>query len=659
MNKRILTSCLFLSIFWIGCCTGESPADRYNFPDVLNIRNSPDSTDDWNTFFFSDMGAWFGFALPDSPQYYGSFMGPFSMRTQKWMARDLVRLSLTDSLDKSINFHECREILINYFPGILKQQYGFEKFQVDLSLFYISRSEVLITAEISNKTKGPLVFSIQWAGTLINENCRLINLRDQVIINDETDNYFAQIVPQEESLITIDGQSYFCDEKKKTIVPALNSLRKQLVFRYSDEKNLSSQLIRNPDTLYRKNLERWNYYLAQIFSPKSKWLKQKKYRNLAVKALETLVLNWRSAAGDLQHDGLFPSSSVSYFNGFWAWDSWKHAVALSKFAPELAKDQVRAMFDYQNDKGMVADCIYMDKTENNWRNSKPPLAAWAAWKIFEQTGDQLFIREIFPKILKYHQWWAHCRDHDHNGLYEYGSTDGTVIAAKWESGMDNAVRFDHSKILKNNDNEWSLNQESVDLNAYLFAEKLFLVKLARAIDKHKLASDLAAEADRLKQNIRTAMFDETSGYFYDILLENQNFLATKGPEGWIPLLTGLATQTQASKVAAVMGDPTEFATYLPFPTVTGKSPEFSTGYWRGTVWLDQACFGIMALRRYGYQNDADRFTRFLLNRAEGLIEDDYPICENYGPLDGKAIRARNFSWSAAHILMLLWDEDFD
>lgn len=65
----------------------------------------------------------------------------------------------------------------------------------------------------------------------------------------------------------------------------------------------------------------------------------------------------------LLHDGVVPSHAVGYFMGFWAWDSWKHAAALADFAPELAKNQVRAMFDYQMDNGMIIDCIYTDIRE--------------------------------------------------------------------------------------------------------------------------------------------------------------------------------------------------------------------------------------------------------------------------------------------------------
>ncbi|MNF12790.1 Glucosidase YgjK precursor [compost metagenome] len=62
------------------------------------------------------------------------------------------------------------------------------------------------------------------------------------------------------------------------------------------------------------------------------------------------------------------------------------------------------MFDYQNEAGMVADCIYSDKKENNWRDTKPPLAAWAVWEIYQKDKDVDFLKEIYPKLVFYHNW---------------------------------------------------------------------------------------------------------------------------------------------------------------------------------------------------------------------------------------------------------------
>ena len=73
------------------------------------------------------------------------------------------------------------------------------------------------------------------------------------------------------------------------------------------------------------------------------------------------MTNWRTAAKDLLHDGVFPSVSYQGFYGFWSWDSWKQAVGLSYFNTSLAKDNIRSMFDYMDEYGMVADCVYTNK----------------------------------------------------------------------------------------------------------------------------------------------------------------------------------------------------------------------------------------------------------------------------------------------------------
>ena len=504
-------------------------------------------------------------------------------------------------------------------------------------------------------------FYTGWEGSLLDNECYFNQWENILAINDSNDNYIGLLKLQDNYKLNFSNKEYSLQEEKITEINVNEKIQKNIIYTYKNKNHIKSRDIMFSSSSqkehYEKNQSRWNTYLEKLFLPNTKWLKEDKYKRLAVKSLETLILNWRCAADDLKHDGLFPSSSIWYFNGFWAWDSWKHSVALSKFAPDLAKDQVRTMFDYQNEKGMIVDCIYLDKKENNWRNSKPPLAAWAVWKIFEETDDEKFIREMFPKLLKYHQWWYKYRDHDKDKLCEYGSTDGTLIAAKWESGMDNAVRFDNSKII-NNGNEWSINQESVDLNSYLFAEKEFLTKMAKLLCKDDIAQELLKDSKILKKEIQNKMFNEKTGFFYDINIESEKLLDTKGPESWTPLLTGLATKEQANMVVKSVCDTSKFATYYPFPTVSKKSSAFSKGYWRGTVWLDQACFGVMALRQYGYNKEADNFTKHLFDRAEGLVNNSMPIRENYWSLDGKGMNVNNFSWSAAHILMLLWETDF-
>lgn len=154
----------------------------------------------------------------------------------------------------------------------------------------------------------------------------------------------------------------------------------------------------NPQEGLKANKERWEGYLTKILRKDMK----PEYDRIAVKAVVTLISNWRTHRGGLLHEGIVPSHAAYYFVGFWAWDTWRFSAALAKFNPKLAKDNIRAMFDYQQPDGMIIDCIYTDPAENNARDSKPPLVSWAVDEIFTHTNDTAFISEMYPQLMAYY-----------------------------------------------------------------------------------------------------------------------------------------------------------------------------------------------------------------------------------------------------------------
>jgi putative isomerase len=637
----------------------------HQFSNVLEVRNIPTKPKDRDAFCFSDLGAWFGFALPDfsHKEFYGSFIGPYLITSGQWLGQSLLQIEiLDDKTQKIIDFAQCQHPDITFSPGLLSQNFRFPKMTVSLDLFFINSSHALVQVGLVNKSSQDLQIKLKWKGQAFLGSTKLSGNGNGIMIFPEKGQLKGTILLPK----NINTHVVFDNNKAAYKLTLSDPVRispegkylSHLIFAMqaigADDitPNHISSMIQNSEGLFQKNSKRWLGYLRAILGAQSLWAKKKEYRKIAVKALLTLVNNWQGGMGDLYHDGVIPSYSPGYFNGFWAWDSWKHAVALAEFEPELAKNQVRTMFDYQDDRGMVADCIYIDKKENNYRDTKPPLAAWAVWNIYGKTTELKFLEEIYPKLEKYHYWWYKDRDHDENLLCEYGSTDGTLKAAKWESGMDNAVRFDLAKMVKNNNWAWSMNLESVDLNSYLYAEKCYLASIAEVLKREPDAQKLKKEAARLKDLIQSRMFDKETGYFYDIWLENKAYHRVQGPEGWIPLWAGVASKDQADRVKSLMVDSKKFATYVPFPTVARDHPQFSTKYWRGPVWLDQAYFAIAGLRRYGYKKEAIKFTGWLFDHPEGLKDSTAPIRENYHPLTGEGLNVNHFSWSAAHLLLL-------
>jgi putative isomerase len=223
--------------------------------------------------------------------------------------------------------------------------------------------------------------------------------------------------------------------------------------------------------------------------------------------------------------------------------------------------------------------------------------------------------------------------------------------------MDNAVRFDNSTMVTNPraDNSFSFNQESVDLNAYLYLDKLYLANMATLIGRDSDATNFQQQAAKLKTQIQEVFFDSRTGYFYDRQLANGSFISVEGPEGWLPLWAGVATSEQAQSVREQMLNPSKFDLYVPCPTVEADIEEYDpAGYWRGPMWYDQAYFGVKGLSNAGYHSDAvDLLTKLFTNTKGSQPNDQTPVHEYYDPNTGDALGAPFFSWSAAHILMMV------
>lgn len=625
------TLSVLLALFLVACtqATPEKPLIQDQFSHILDITYTPDTLTGGRGWF-TDQGSWMGFTLPAKGSKTIGFCGPFDLDSRKWISQSLIQAAFDTPGDDAVIL---KIDSTNYIPGAIRLTAGNgDDLFMNQEMMFIDKNHAII-AFTTNKEQNWLLH-----GKLLSDEQVLQKEKENLIISLSGGEILA-LSFEGDVRIETNGKEYTAttDKKKQTyaVISYFNH-KKELVAGLQK----AAQIIASPDTYIKDQRKKWNDYLEAVIRPEL----PEQYNRIAAKSVVTLLSNWRSAKGGLLHDGVVPSHAVGYFVGFWAWDSWKHAYALAKIAPSLAKDQIRTMFDYQTPEGMVIDCIYTNSEENNPRDSKPPLAAWAVNRIYEETKDTAFVKEIYPQLVKYHNWWYENRDHNGNQICEFGSTDGTEEAAKWESGMDNAIRFDQTGMVKNNDQAWSFNQESVDLNAFLIFEKQLLRKLSPVAGMNMEIKGSAEENANY-------FFDEKDKFFYDKSLKG-DFIREQGSESYIPLWAGIASQSQADNAMNVFKDTSKFSTYIPFPTVAADNPKFMPkGYWRGPIWLDQVYFGINGIRNYGYKAEADTYTEQVFDRLDGL-QGTAPIHENYGTHTGERLKAPHFSWSAAHLLML-------
>ena len=608
---------------------------RYEFNNILDIAYTPDTLTRCGGWF-TDAGSWMGFTLPQKDHWVNGFCGPFSldMNRRQWMAQSAVTVGYADQANVIFTSDSTC-----YFPGELYLSASSEEGKIIQRLNFLDASTALLRIH-SDAGKELSLTASQWG-----KEIQVQTDQNTVIARHPSGEIVALTFTPDVSVKGTDNnyQAKINGSEHDTYIA---------ISFYTGEKELSAGLqkaqlaLSNPQEGLKANKERWEGYLTKILRKDMK----PEYDRIAVKAVVTLISNWRTHRGGLLHEGIVPSHAAYYFVGFWAWDTWRFSAALAKFDPELAKDNIRAMFDYQQPDGMIIDCIYTDPAENNARDSKPPLVSWAVDEIFTHTNDTAFISEMYPQLMAYYKWWYNKRDHNRNGMCEYGSTDGTLEAAAWESGMDNAIRFDDAKMLKNNGAEdaWSMDQESVDLNAYLALECKLLKKFASILGVTFDGPDYSSQ-------VADYFFDKEKGFFFDRRLKDGSFIQEPGCEAYTPLWTEVATADQVKAMLPLLTDTAKFSTYIPFPTVAADNPKYNPrGYWRGPIWLDQTYFAIRGLRNYGYNKMADEYTLQVFDRLQGLKE-GAPIHENYGTHTGELLKAPHFSWSSSHLLMLYDD----
>ena len=653
---------IFMSLIVFGCNPETNTTTKFNYleysKNILDYRITPKEAFDKSGLMFSDQGAWFAYSLPKSDTNLIGFSGPFLMTQQNgvWSSASMVNFNIqgvhwTNHDTSAYNSH-----LEHYFSN--------NNLELKQELVFSTGHSAIIKSTVTNKTKKAINLSYNWKSQpLLTKDLILQSSKNGLTISSSKTKAIGHFIFPKNVKITNTDSTYTTTNQFYKLNPSESksfTISQTFIFpeySWKNEQNIIASI--DFDSLLEARKSEKNNQLRFLIENLKPQFQDEKYAQVLAKTHLTLQNNWRIPAGEIVHEGLFPSYHYKWFNGFWSWDSWKHAVGLSYYDLRLAKEQVKLMFKFQNEDGFVADCVYRDTTieAHNYRDTKPPLSAWAVAKIYEKNQDLEFVKYMYPKLKKYHYWWYNKRNHDQDGLCEYGSTDGSLVAAKWESGMDNAIRFDDSKILKNGEGAYSLNQESVDLNAYLYAEKLFLAELSEALNNED-ASQYKNEAEILKIKIQSQFYDENDGWFYDTNLDGDQFIKGEGSEGWTALWANAATQEQAEAVKNKMMNPKKFYTKVPFQTMSADHDKFDPlkGYWRGPNWLDQAYFGVKGLCNYGFNTEADKATVQIMEGAEGLLGKGKSIRENYHPLTGEGLHAQNFSWSAAHVIMLLLEE---
>lgn len=375
---------------------------------------------------------------------------------------------------------------------------------------------------------------------------------------------------------------------------------------------------------------------------KSEWLsknfnKNEKYVNLAERAYDILMGNVYSAdSGYLWSPYRCLTPGNNKFKGIWNWDSAFHAIALSRWDTELAKESILGFLKFQKKDGILPDVIRENGSIVD-KYSKPPVFAWAAEILYERGADTDFIKAVYPKLILNAGWWENNRCD--KGLFYYDSADKDscdyLLHVQYETGWDNSARWD-----KPANEYWA-----IDLNCFMVMFYKSLSRLACLVEKDEESDIWLSKADELSILINKELWCEKNGYYNDKNRFTGEISSALTPASFMPLYISIASLGRAEAMARIA----ENNFKCKMPTLSFDNKYFSNDYWRGPTWLNVAYFAAKGLKNYRF-DVADKIKFSIIDMCNDNKDGIY---ENYDSVTLKGQYCNRFGWSCAFILEFL------
>jgi Glycosyl hydrolase family 63 C-terminal domain len=341
--------------------------------------------------------------------------------------------------------------------------------------------------------------------------------------------------------------------------------------------------------------------------------------------------------------------SDSDYLPYFTWDSSFNGLLSSIEDPETAKETIRTVLRYQLPNGMVSqlsDWVGGAGGIVNMACSNPPVTSLCAWKLYQRWGDKQFLEEVYPRLLRWHDWWPKHSDGNQNGLLEWGSAAGGWKQSLLATGWDDTPHFNGSGFAGT-----QMTADAVDLNSLWSLDAETLSKMAAVLGRQEEAQRLRREHEQMNRLINEKLWNEELGLYCSRLWSEDGkpgvFLTRIVPLNFYPLLCGAPDQKRAQRVLATLTDPKKFWGTWMLPTLPYDDPEYSKQeYWKGHVWGPSNYLVWQGIQRYGSPRQKAEFARrsvdlFMRNwTARGTCN------ENYRSTDGTGDDHPHYTWGA-------------
>lgn len=371
----------------------------------------------------------------------------------------------------------------------------------------------------------------------------------------------------------------------------------------------------------------------------------------------------------------------------WNWDSAFAAIGFATFDLDRGWTEIKTLLGGQWESGMVPHIIFHKVDEGYfpgpdvWQTNQtpptsgitqPPVAATFAKTCFDADPKRgiPYMEELFPKLLKWHRWFA-----DHR--CESGAV---AITHPWESGRDNAPDWDDAmaNVDISNIGEYQrrdtahidsgMRPEKSDYDRYLallyssrdtgwdekhiMANPVFraadpgmtfiLLRANRDLRELGLAigeavDEIDAWIEQLEKGVET-LWNDTLGSYDSRDLITGKFSNSISNASFFCWLAGIENIQMLTLLRSVLDD-----VKYGVPSHPASSDKFDAKrYWRGPTWIMSNTLVGMGLEKQGHTALCEEIRQ----TSRQLIEQS-GFHEYFDPMDGSGAGGADFTWTAA------------
>ena len=348
---------------------------------------------------------------------------------------------------------------------------------------------------------------------------------------------------------------------------------------------------------------------------------------------------WDVAFGNLRQPkegtGFVSPFIDTAFNGCtFMWDS-SFMLMFGKYADHIFPFQgtLDNFYSHQHRDGFICREIEEDTgrehfTRHDPSATGPEVMAWCEWEYYENFGDRERLDRVFLPLMAYHRWMkAH-----------HTWPDGSYFSSGWGCGMDNVPRLmeEYDQRKSHGHMVW------VDVCMQALLDCKCLIKMATQLGKTEYLPELQEEAAQLEKLINEKLWDEASGFYYD-LWKNGKFNMARHIGAFWGLIADCIPRERTDRMVALLEDETEFKTAHRIPTLTQNHPGFVPDgrYWRGGVWASTNYMALKGLIKYGYTALAHQIGKEHLQTVVDIWKRENTLFECYAPTgDGPSTTAK-------------------